>query len=772
MMSDEPQQENVRKDGDATVATIAEAAALHQAGKLDEAARIYREILARSRFDFDANHLLGVVALQQGKFDTAQRLINIALALRPNDVAAVGNLGVSYLRDGQLEPALQWFELAVKLQPDSLAALKNLGETLYHLGRHRAAIPLLEKACAVDPSSYEAYNLLGACCLQVGDDHNAAKAFEEATRVRPDDAEAWANLSVASKAIGQDARARDCADKAVRLRSESPVALDALAQTQFEQGRIAEAVENYRRGVPLVAPSVNMLLSYAYTLIANGLNDAAIQQLERARALDDKNLTVRWVLAIAQIKTIYESESEIPESRKLFAKSLDEIESWYASMPGIEAPDRAVGAVQPFWLAYHPYNNRDLLKRYGALCVTFMSKLPRRGGGLAQNGVSPVGRKLRIGIVSSFISEHSIWTAITRGWVHHLDRDRFEISVFHLSTIVDRETESAIDSVAYFDNRAKNFPEWVDAISCRQLDVVLYPEIGCDALTVRLAALRLAPIQAVAWGHPETSGLPTIDLFLSAQAFEPAGAAKNNYSEKLIALPNLGVYVEPLAPPNVDPDLRSLKLPENQPLLLCPGQPFKYTPQYDEVWVQIAKGLQRKAFFRKSTGGRLVFFRSQYDSRDRILEKRLRSAFARGGVDFDAHVSIIPFLDRASFFGLMRRSALMLDTLGFSGFNTALQAIECELPILAFDGDFMRGRLASGILREIDMPELIAKSREDFVKKAVALAKDPVELRALRSKIIARRAGLFRNLAPVRALEVCLSEAAASLKVQMPNEDP
>lgn len=769
-MSDESQQGNVRNDD--ALATIAEAAALHEAGKLDEAAGIYREILARSRYDFDANHLLGVVALQQGKFEVAQRLINVALALRPNDVAAVGNLGVSYLRDGQLEPALQWFELAVKLQPDSLAALTNLGETLYHLGRHRAAIPLLQKACAVDPSSYAAYNLLGACCLQVGDDHNAAKAFEEATRLRPEDAEAWANLSVASKAIGQDDRARDSADKAVRLRSESPAALDASAQAQFEQGRIAEAVENYRRGVPLGAPSVNMLLSYAYTLIANGLNDAAIQELERARALDDKNLTVRWVLAIAQIKTIYESESEIPESRKLFAKSLDEIESWYESNPAIEAPDKAVGAVQPFWLAYHPYNNRDLLKRYGALCVTFMSKLPRRApDGRAQNGASPAGRKLRIGIVSSHISEHSIWTAVTRGWVHHLDRDRFEISVFHLSTIVDRETETAMHSVAYFDNRAKNFGEWVDAISGRQLDAILYPEIGCDALTVKLAALRLAPIQAVAWGHPETSGLPTIDLFLSAQAFEPADAAENNYSEKLIALPNLGVYVEPLAPPSADPDLRSLKLPEDQPLLLCPGQPFKYTPQYDDVWVQIAKGLQRKTLFRKSIGGRLVFFRSQYDSRDRILEKRLRAAFARGGVDFDAHVSIIPFLDRARFFGLMRRSALMLDTLGFSGFNTALQAIECELPILAFEGDFMRGRLASGILREIDMPELVAKSREHFVEKAVALARDPVGLQALRSKIIARRAGLFRNLAPVRALEVCLSEAAASLKVQIPNEN-
>jgi protein O-GlcNAc transferase len=224
-------------------------------------------------------------------------------------------------------------------------------------------------------------------------------------------------------------------------------------------------------------------------------------------------------------------------------------------------------------------------------------------------------------------------------------------------------------------------------------------------------------------------------------------------------LPALGVYVEPLQLPNTDPDLKSLQLPADQPLLLCPGQPFKYAPQYDDVWVRIAKGLQTRSFFRRGSAGRLVFFRSHSETFDRILEKRLRAAFTRGGVDFDAHASIVPFLDHARFFGLMRKSILMLDTLGFSGFNTALQGIECELPVLAFEGEFMRGRLASGILRELELPELVATSSSDFVQKAVELTKEPEKLRELRARIIERRAGLFRNLAPVRALERCLIKA-------------
>jgi protein O-GlcNAc transferase len=745
---------------------IAKAAALHQAGDLDRAADIYREVLALSPQNFDATHLLGVVALQQGKYDVAQRVINAALVMRPNDAAAMVNLGISYLRDGQLEPARQWFEIAVKCQPDSPIALTNAAEVLYHMGRHGDAIPLLQKACTLDPSSYGAHNLLGACLMKTGNERAAATPFETATKLRPGDAEAWANLSAALKAVGENERARDCVDRAARLQPSSPAALNALAKAQFDQGRISESIDSFRRGLSLAAPSVDMILSYTNALLANGLNEAAIEQLERALVLDGKSLTVRWALALAQLKAVYETESEVAASRAAFGKCLDDIKSWYERTPAIEAPYNTVGSVQPFALAYQNYNNRDLLKRYGALCTAFMATLPRRvpGAGSPPGGSAgrPAGRKVRLGVVSAHIREHSIWIAVTKGWLQHLDRGMFEILVFHLHRIVDGETEALMRSVDHFDNRTKDLAGWVECISERELDVILYPEIGSDSLTVKLASLRLAPVQAVTWGHPETSGLPTIDLYFSAQAFEPVDSALNNYSEKLVTLPHLSVYVEPLALPYTDPDLISLKLPTDQALLLCPGQPFKYAPQYDDVWVQIAKGLQRKYFFRKSSAGRLIFFRSQNDTLDRTLEQRLRAAFARGGIDFDAHASIIPFLDHPRFFGLMRRSSLMLDTLGFSGFNTALQGIECDLPVLAFEGDFMRGRLASGILRELELPELVAASTDDFVHKAVTLAKNPEHLRELKSKVVERRARLFRNLIPVRALERCLIDACAA----------
>jgi protein O-GlcNAc transferase len=741
---------------------LARGVALHKDGRLEEAAQVYRKVLSEQPRDFDATHLLGVIALQQGQFIVAQQFIHAALSIDPHNVSAMGNLGTGYLRNGQLEAALQWFQSALELRPDSLIALINAGTALHSMRRNSDAIPILRRAYAVDGRSYAVCNLLGACLIKNGDAREATELFDAATRADPDNAEGWTNLSVALNSIGEHARALECAERAVSLHPQSSAALGALGAAQFDEGRLAEAIESYRQGVALPAPSAQMLLAFGNALLASGLNEQAIEQLQRAVNLDSKNLNARWAIAIAHLKPIYNSMADMEVSRREFAEAIDEVAMWYQSSEGIEDPSNAVGVSQPFYLAYQPFNNRDLLRRYGALCTTWMKTLSTDAANSSSRasalGASPThGRKLRIGFASAHIHAHSVWNAITKGWVYNIDRSQYDLYLFQLNPTSDEETKHARGAVTYFENQPANLSEWVQAIKKMDLDVLIYPEIGMDPLTVRLAALRLAPVQAATWGHPETTGLPTMDLYISAEALEPINAS-GNYTEKLITLPNLGVYVEPLTPALLDPGLRSLNLPSNEPLLLCPGAPFKYSPFHDDVWVQIA-GRFRKSFLRRGSGGRLVFFRSRSNAMDRQLESRLRAAFEKAQVAFDEHVSIIPTLDRARFFGLMRRSALMLDTLGFSGFNTALQAIECDLPVLAFEGDFMRGRLASAIMRQLGMPELVATTKADFVQKAIELTGDTGRRKELRSQIIERRKVLFHDMAPVRALEFHLTDA-------------
>jgi predicted O-linked N-acetylglucosamine transferase (SPINDLY family) len=458
---------------------------------------------------------------------------------------------------------------------------------------------------------------------------------------------------------------------------------------------------------------------------------------------------------MSHLRPIYDDAGQMDASRKAFARALGELDAWFTPARAA-AGAQAVGSAQPFYIAYHAVDARPLLLPYGKLAARLMAAgvpAPRADASRAGAGAA---RPLRVGIAAAQVRDHSVWNAITQGWVKHFDRARIDLTIFKLERASDDETARARRDATVVD-APTTLAEWAQAIADARLDVLIYPEIGMHPLTARLAAMRLAPVQAVSWGQPLTSALPTMDLFLSAQALEPDDAA-SHYAEKLVALPNLGVCLQPLQPEVVVPDFAGLGLNPDEPLLLCPGTPFKYTPQGDAALVAIARRLQ--ALGR----GRLVFFLSHRPAMSRQVEQRMRQAFGKAGVDYDRTVAWVPTLSRGRFYGLMRRSTAMLDTLGFSGFNTAVQGLECDLPVVAFEGAFMRGRLASGPLRHLGLDELVARTPEAFAEIALRLVEDEPWRAHLEREIAQRRHALFFDQAPVRALEDALFQAAGVSK--------
>jgi len=736
---------------------LPQAAALHQAGRLDEAAKLYEAILREMPRNFDAAHLLGVVALQQGRLEDAERRIGAALTIQPDNQAALINLTAAYLRAGKFELAAKSGERAVSVQSPAVDALINYGTALHELGRFRDAIGPLEAAFQQNQRSTVVCNLLGSSLMKIGDFPRAATLFEIATMVAPMDGDAWANRSAALNALSQHDAALKCAEKAVELGLDSSNALAAQAAALLELGKVEESIATYEQAAAR-NPTLEILCQLARALIMSGRNDDALPYLRRATEADASNPFVRLMMAVSVLKPICKDKAELEASRAAFERAIAELQTWYASAP-VKDAYVAIGASQPFFAAYHPVNNRELLRPYGDLCAAWMKSLTDASSAPAlspadtasASTLSQRSGKIRVGLVSAHVHYQSVWNAILKGWVHRLDKSKLDLYLFKLDCQRDHETSVAESQVTSFDDKPKSLAGWVEAIRKADLDALIYDEIGMEPVTLQLAALRLAPLQAVTWGHPETTGLPTLDFYLSGAALEPPNA-QDNYTERLVQLPNLGVCVEPLQPRIEDPDLRALGLPCDEPLLLCAGSPFKYSPLTDWVWIEIAKGL------RASGGGRLVFFMGGSGSMHLLFTERLRTSFANQGMDFDAQVCLIPILARPHWFGLMQRSTLMLDTLGFSGFNTALQAIEAGLPYLAFEGDFMRGRLASGLMRRMNLEDLIATTYEDFVQRAVALAADAETLGEIRSEMSRRSPVLFSDTTPVRALEDFLLE--------------
>jgi len=167
---------------------------------------------------------------------------------------------------------------------------------------------------------------------------------------------------------------------------------------------------------------------------------------------------------------------------------------------------KAVGVHQPFYLAYQEYSNRSLAP------AVWEPLRAHHGRMVASAGLgSPIerasqGRLVRVGVVSPHFRNHSVWNAIVKGWFEKLDPSRFALEAFHLGFDHDGETAFARAHAVHFEEGARGLHQWAQAIVGRRPDVLVYPEIGMFPMTVRLASLRLAPIQVTTWGIQKPAG--------------------------------------------------------------------------------------------------------------------------------------------------------------------------------------------------------------------------------------------------------------------------
>lgn len=720
--------------------TLQIALGLHQSGSLDEAERLYHQVLAAEPDNADALHLLGVIALQKGMHESAVAWIEKAHRFQSPTPVSLDNLGKALLGLNRFREAKKCFSRALALKPDYAEAHNGLGNALTGLGQLKEAASSYRRAVALNPAYAEAHFNLANVLGNSGEPENAARSYRQALAQQPEMFEAHLNLGVVLNDLGQLAEAEQCYRRALALKPDLGEAFYNLGGVLKESGRTAEAEQSFRQAVAVSPGLADAHYDLGNVLADLGRPEDALQSYRQALALAPDHAQARWALTMLQIPAVRDRDGDPDAGTSAFARELGNLSAWFAAR-GDRDDEKAVGVQQPFYLAYQETNNRELLREYGDLCARLMRGWyeGQRFSRTSRASSGPV----RVGIVSAHIHDHPVWNAIIKGWLENIDRERFGLFVFHLGAKQDAETAFARSRAAHFEQSGKDLRGWVQSILAQQPDVLVYPEIGMDATTLKLASLRLAPVQAASWGHPVTTGLPTMDYFLSADDLEPADADEH-YTERLVRLPGLGCCYQSLPVVPGEPDWAALGVEPQSPLFICPGTPYKYAPQYDRVFIDIARRIGRCRF---------VFFTSRQEELSGKLRRRLVEEFSRAGMDFERYGVFIPWQPRPAFYGLMKRADVYLDTIGFSGFNTAMQALECGLPVVTREGRFMRGKFASGILGRVGLQELVATTEDDYVALALKLGTDADYRRAVHGRIEASRPVLYDDAAPVRALE-------------------
>jgi tetratricopeptide (TPR) repeat protein len=266
--------------------TLREAAALHDQGRLHEAAHRYRAVVAADPQHFDATYRLGLIELHWGSYEEAAVLFRRAAKIDRRSADAELHLAVALAGLHRHDEALRRYRKALKLRPDFAEAYNNLGYTLQVLGRLEEAIANYQKALTLKPGYPEGRCNLGAALAAMGRHAEAAAQFSLAIELRPQYPEAHRGLADALGAIGSYQEAAEHYQKVLEARPQDPEARTALGNTLHRLDRPEEAVAQYEQVLAATPQYAQAHLSLGNTLHRLGRSHQAIMHFRQALAIN------------------------------------------------------------------------------------------------------------------------------------------------------------------------------------------------------------------------------------------------------------------------------------------------------------------------------------------------------------------------------------------------------------------------------------------------------------------------------------------------------
>jgi protein O-GlcNAc transferase len=231
------------------IALLKDALGHHNAGRLDEADKLYRRVLMAAPNHFDALHLSGLVAYQQGRAREGADLLTRALKIDPKSAPCEMRLGLARVALGDLAAGERHFRGAVAKEPKLPEAWCHLGMVLKFTGRLAEARAAYDRALALKPDYGEAHDRLGALVADTEGFAAAVPHFRRAVALQPGHATGWANLGAALAQSGDKADALSCFARSLALDPANALALTGRALVFQETHRIPEAVAGYEEVV-------------------------------------------------------------------------------------------------------------------------------------------------------------------------------------------------------------------------------------------------------------------------------------------------------------------------------------------------------------------------------------------------------------------------------------------------------------------------------------------------------------------------------------------
>ncbi len=616
---------------------------------------------------------LGIAHRQLGEMDAAKAAYLRATELAPRYVPGWSNLGELHLAQGQAENALPLIDRALSLNPKHHESLNNRVAALIELGRLAEAELAVKAALKSQPGAAALHANLGHVLLQTGQAMKAFAAYKRALECDPDCSEAHLGIAVVNGEMAHLAVAYKYLERQIKLRGKTMGRLASLALAQKTVGHLSKAEATCREILASQPLHMGALFTLAGCLSARADHRGAITLLDQLRVTESGNKAVHSAVAFDSTYLSDVSGDEVFELHRAWASSFEQV---------VEQP-----------LAAH--------------------------GTHAQSD-----RRLNIGYVSGDFGTHPVGYLVQDVLQNH-DQDKFKIHCYSMMRGSDPITE-AIRAAAdkWVDVLFMNDEELAAAIRADKIDILI--DLSGHTAYHRLTAfvLRPAPIQVTWIGYFHSTGLDSIDYYITDPHTSPVGC-NQRFSEVPVCLPHTRfcysppAYAPPVAP---SPCLRNRHVTFGSF-----NRSEKMVEPVVALWAQILNAVPGSRLLLKSANfadkGARNYFSGRFHKYG-IDRKRLE--FRRS----TPHPVMLAEYSEVD---------IALDPFPFSGGMTTLEALWMGVPVITLVGDSVVSRQGYSALANIGLSEQLAfSSRDDYVTAAIELASDPVKLDELRRGIRTR----------------------------------
>jgi predicted O-linked N-acetylglucosamine transferase (SPINDLY family) len=680
--------------------------------------------------------------LLRGDFAGAAFWLDGHTAAQPDDARAFGLLGKCRRETREFAAAERALLRSLQLAPDLLPSRRELALLRRDQGDLEGAAEALRALLTGAPSDASLWWELALLQAPTAPEL-ALQSIERLRQLRPEDVEPALLMAQLLLRTGRHAEAEAGAGWILQRQPQRIEALEIAYWSLVERSIESAQRLTLAQRIVALAPSGERLLALSHDLYGAGDFAAGHAAIEAACVREPRLLAARWARFQLPRSPAPQNAAEQAAFCDQWRQGLAEFEALDFRQPALAA--QVWGCVGQSTAFYRHYIDDAVAdqRRYGALLGRMMQALDP---GISPRPLRPLRR--RIGFCGAYFRAHTV-TRLFAPLIEALAEHDFELEVFALAGTGDGWGER-LRRVARVHDQPRRAAEWRALIAERELDVLVYTEIGMHPLAQGLAAIRLAPVQATLWGHPVTTGLASIDHVLSPDAMEPADG-QAFYSERLLRLPGLGhgllMAEQPIA------QAVALDAPDPARIdLLCAQTVYKLLPEQDELFGRILARLPQ---------ARLHLLADDRAAVRDWLQARMTPTLRACGADPERQLRIHGFLPLPQFLGLASACRLNLDSIGWSGGMSALDLLGEGLPTLTLEGRSMRTRQTAALLQRLDVSELIAENPDEYVEKAVALAGDDHRLQHLRQRILAARHRLFADPSTLAALADFLATVEA-----------